>query len=166
MKRLARWGVAAAILTAATGVPVWARASGNDLPWHARRVELGLRVGFTNNNLGGVLGGVDFASTGLGVDRGWMGRLDYDDWRSGVLWGDNGRQIGRGFALSQINVEHPLYFGGGVSLMTVRNWGGRFRDVGIKLIGGYNLSRYVGVEADLVAVRSVTVLMLGARIHL
>lgn len=146
--------------------PAWAAASGDETPWQARRVELGLRVALTNNNFGGLLGGVDFASTALGVDRGWMGRLDYDDWRSGVLWGDDGRQIGRGFSLSQINVLHPFYFGGGVSLMSIRNWGTRFRDVGIKLIGGYELAPHVGVEADLVAVRSVTVVMLGARFHL
>jgi len=146
--------------------PSLASTSENEMPWPARRLELGLRVAFTNNNMGGLLGGVDFASSALGVDRGWVGRLDYDDWRSGVLWGDDGRQIGRGFTLSEINVEHPLYFGGGVALLTVRNWGAEFRDVGIKLIGGYNVTRHLGIEADFVAVRSVSVVMLGLRAHL
>jgi len=70
-----------AAILGVTMAPSLASTSENEMPWPARRLELGLRVAFTNNNMGGLLGGVDFASSALGVDRGWVGRLDYDDWR-------------------------------------------------------------------------------------
>src|SRR5512135_164343 len=128
---IAPCAVAQAAAPASESQPAAAQAQQRDdtlPPPVARRPELGLGLGVAGGDLGGFLGHVDVTAPGLSLIRHFDGRLEYDDWRSGVLWGSGERKQGRAFTFTQVSTTPRIYYGGGLGFLSTDRAGKTTQD--------------------------------------
>jgi hypothetical protein len=139
-----------------------------------RRIRLALRLGGAGPASGGVLTGIDVTVPTLRIGQRWSGRIDYDGWQEIDLSFFNfagHTPSNRSFSITidQLTTSaldaSGAYAGFGIGYSRVEDGSSRTHGPVLKLIGGANLSGFLGAEVAMHLTERDLTFMGAARIR-